>query len=528
MTNEDEDDILQPQETTPVEPAGENIPDTTDEANDILAQESVPVEDQESDDELDPDFTAAPIVGALDDELTVRYDQSTINMLGTSRDKLRGMLNAEVDRLGGPATDARVMEVGTWHNLVYRALDDESQEDIRIQEALSNLNPEDRQEMSSVLRDSETGKILLRIAQIVQRNGQPGIKRHVTGDEALMMFESLKSTKGGGYRIPLYNSGICVDVVVPTGNDLQTMITNCLLMDNELGSSQGAHYFAYYDLLYKTQILNFIKPLIVNSSYVDWRKKGKLWQVIKLPDLPALIMAIAAICYKDGFENFTTPCTNEGTKENPNPCQHVETFTADLFKMIVTRWAVLSKESVEFMVQSRAHAARNTLTQIMAYQAGLGIEGERITFNDLTFVMRIPTLAEYQEAGNAFISDIINEIQADNTDGQYTQFGFRYMRVFLPWVGSVEGEGSNQETFITSDPAIIQRMFEKLDREDDDGEVRKKIRDFINRAQLTYVGHPAVPCPKCNHVTDTPSGMITFDPFSAFFTLALLYTRPSE
>jgi hypothetical protein len=343
-----------------------------------------------------------------------------------------------------------------------------------------------------------------------------------------LAFENLKGTNGGGYRIPLYNSGISIDVVVPTGNDIQTMITNCLLMDKEMGASQGAHYFAYYDLLYKDQILNFIKPLIINSSYTDWRKHGALWSVIKLPDLSALVTTIAALCYKDGFENFVTRCTREVTPEHPDLCRHTETFTASIFDMIVTRFSIMSKSSIEFMTASRQHAARNTLTQIAKYQSELGFEGEKIKVGDVTFVMRIPTIVEYQEAGREFISDIINEIQGDNTDGHYAQFGFRYMRVFLPWVGAIEGEGSNGEVFVTSDRKTILRQFEKIDRDDDNNELRDALRDYINRSQLTYVGRPALPCSACGHVSPTPSGMVTLDPFSAFFTQALLYSKPSE
>lgn len=528
IDNNDDDDDLQPMESAVSQDTASPI--EVDEPDDDLdnkpeVSEAVLETAEEEDDELS--LAAEPSNDSPDYD-GIQYDQSKIDLRGESLEHLQQLLYDDFELIGGSLLDARVREIGSWENLIVRSVEDRNAEQMRVQEALDKLEPHDRAALASVYRDSETNKIKLRTSALVSKNGVPGDRKTVSGEEALLAFENLKSTNGGGYRILLYNSGISVDVIIPTGNDLQTMITNCLLVDRELGSSQGAHYFTYADLLYKTQILNFIRPLIVNSSYVDWRKKGKLWSVIKFPDLNALVATIAALMYKDGFEGFVTRCTRPKSDEFPNQCHHTETFTANIFEMIVTRFAALSAPSIDWMVQARAHAARHTLAQIAKYQSELGFEGERISFGDLTFVMRIPTVAEYQEAGNDFISDVTNEIQGDNNDGQYQQFGFRYMRTFLPWIGSMEGKGPNGEILVTTDERAIIRSLEKLDHKDPDGKVRDALRDYINKIQLTYTGYPSLPCPACNYTADTPSGMLTFDPFAVFFTLALLYTSQTD
>lgn len=523
IDKDDDDDIV----ATEMPIVGDVVETQADTSDDILDEE-VSAEASEDLSDFDDEVEAGSYNDEnLGDQNELTFDTTTVDMRGETADQLRRLIEQDFDLIGGPALDARVREVGSWENIVFRSIRDVSFEELRIQNFLATLRPEDRAALKSEYRDPETNKLLLRSSAIVDRSGVANERKHVSGDEALMAFENLQNTKGGAYRIPLYNSGISIDVITPTGNDLQTMITNCLLMDQELGSGQGAHYFAYNDLLYKTQILNFLQPLIVNSSYIDWRKKGALWSIIKLPDLSAILMNIAAMCYKDGFDNFVVRCSREKSDEHPDLCRHTETFTANLFSMIVSRFSVMSKSAIDFMVNTRKHAVRNTLTQIAQYQAELGFEGEKVSFGDLTFVMRIPTLAEYQEAGSQFIADITNEIQGDNNAGQYEQVGFRYMRVFLPWIGSLEGVGPKGEVYVTSDTNTIRRALERLDHQDTEGKVREKLRDYINRVQLTYVGHPATPCPKCGHVADTPSGMLTIDPFSAFFTLALRYTTPS-
>jgi len=456
----------------------------------------------------------------------VDYPRDKIDFRGEDLEKLADLIKDDLTEIGDAALDVRVRTVGSWENLIFRAILDQDEEEIRIQDALKQIIARDKESLSSRYRDPETNKTLLRTAAIKSKGGVAGETKSLTGDEAVLAFENMGSGRGGGYSIPLYNSGVVINAIVPTGNDFQTMLTNCAQMDRQLGTSLGAHYFTYADLMYKTQVLNFIQPLIINSSYSDWRKKGKLWSVVKITDLPAIVMTIAAMCYKDGFDGFVTKCTRPKTEDHPDRCTHTETITANLFEMIVTRFSVMSKEAIDFMVNARMGKGRNSLTQIAKYQSDLGLEGERLTFDDVTFTMRIPTVAEYLEGGSKFLSDIINEIEGDNSEGQYEQMGFRYIRTFLPWIATVEKTGENGEIYKTAEPRVIVRELEKHDDNDPDGKLRDALRAYINKVQLTYVGYPVTQCPSCGYTADTPSGMWTFDPFSAFFTLASLFMRP--
>lgn len=480
--------------------------------------------DMADDGDLDDVVTAfEPQAAPTEDtEGGVKYPEDKIDFRGEDPRTLVNLIEAAERELSARELDRQVRTVGSWANLMFRAITDISDEEHRIQEAISQMTDEEREGLSDrLVRDKKT---LLRTVSIQDRVGK-GETVTLQGDAALLAFECSK--KGGGYRIPLYNSGITIDVIVPTGNDIQTLLFNCTAIDNQLGSSDGAHYFAYNDLMLKTQIINFLQPLIINSSYVDWRKKNKLWSIIKMPDLEPLVATLAALCYKDGFDGFVTKCTRPVSAEHPTLCAHTETHKVNIFEMILTRFPAMNTESINFMVAARMGNATNTVSQIAKYQEVLGLEGERLSFDvpnlgTLTFTMRIPTIAEHLEAGSLFIADIINEIEGDNTEGRYEQFGFRFIRTFLPWVGSVELKGDDDNVAITTDAKVIIRQLEKLDDSDPDGKVRERLRQYINKVQLTYVGYPATPCPVCSHTADTPSGMLTFDPFTVFFTLAFL------
>lgn len=516
MIDDNADDDIIASSPNPILEADPDIPAATSDLDETEITDD-PVEDLDDD-----DIAAIAAPAAVEDanDTGISYPEDKVDFRGESPTSLVNLVEAIEKKIGAKELDLRVKTIGSYENILFRAIDESSGEEHRIQEAIAAFSEEELNSLS--FRLMSEGKTILRTSSLRDKIGK-GQTATLSGEAAMLAFEC--NRKGGGYRIPLYNSGITIDVIVPTGNDVQTLLFNCNALDNQLGTSNGAHYFAYNDLMIKTQIVNFLHPLIINSSYSDWRKKNKLWSIIKLPDLMSIVAHLSALCYKDGFEGFVNKCTRMPTEENPEICGHTETLTANIFEMIVTRFAAMNAESIDFISKARLGDAKSSIAQVAKYQAGLGLEGERITFGNLTLTMRIPSVSEHMTAGSQFISDIINEIEGDNTEGRYEQFGFRYIRTFIPWIGSVELKGDDDETYITSDAAVIKRQLEKLDDNDPDGLVRERLRQYLNKVQFTYVGYPATPCPKCNHVADTPSGMLTFDPFNIFFTLAFLSLR---
>ena len=494
------------------EPAAavESAPQSSDVSEETLREDEF---------EIDLAMTA-PVTRDDRDSGDVAYPEDQIDLRGPLLETRVELIKVIENLVGAEELDRRVKSTGSWENLMFRATFDETGEDLRTQEALAALDPSDLKAMASRYVD-ESGKTLLR-SSFFKHKAKAGETSVLSGEKALLAFSG-NGEKSGFCRIPLYNTGITIDVTVPTGNDIQTLMANCVSIDMELGSGMGAHYFAYNDVMVKNEIWNFIYPLITGSSYDDWRKTGRLASVVKLPDIYAIVANIAAMWYRDGFDGFRIPCTSFMDETKTNPCRHVEVINANIFDMITTRFPVLSKDAIDFLTAARHGNAQNTLAQITDYQTKLGLEGERITFKNITFIMRIPSLTEHFAGGRKFIADIKNEISGDNNKGQLDCFGLRYIRTFLPWIASIETVSKEGGISRTSDPYVITRVLERL--EDEDLTIRDILRAYINKTQLTYIGYPNVPCTQCGHVADTPSGLYTFDPFSAFFTLAFLYSK---
>lgn len=487
------------------------VPVSDDVADEVSVQEnSAESEDDVVSSEDEEEEEATPETGEL------IYPDNLVDFRGEKLEDIVTLLQEDDSIIGGATMDSRVRIPGTWENLMYRAINDINREEIRAQDALGSLSEEERSKLSTVLRTEDGKKVLIRTSDLKYQI-KDGEKKVLSGDQAVYAFETAE--KGGGRKVPLLNSGLTVDIIAPTGVDIQTLVMNLVESERELGSSLGAHYFAYNDLIIKRHIYDFVYPLIVNSSFTDWRKPDRLAAAIKIPDLIHLVMAIASISWPEGFPGFTVKCTRPKDEKFPEQCHHVETFTANLSDMILSRYSAMSAEAIDFIVNARVGKGKNTFVQLAQYQAGLGFEGEVISFGNLKFTMKIPSLAEYFSHGATFLADIQNEVQGDNTGSRYQQVGLRYARSFIPWIASVEISTPNSGSLTTSETKVITRKLEILDK-DGTGENIKKFQDYIDKVQLTYVGYPVVPCPACGHVSETKSGLRTLDPFGTFFTLA--------
>ncbi len=436
-------------------------------------------------------------------------------MSGISVEELERIYQRRIEKLGAANFITSVRTQGSYDNILYFSITKAYSEPERVQDAIDMLSPEAKAQFDyRLIKDN---KVVLGPNVI---GNMPGAGETVSGVSGIV--EMLSTRKGKIRRIPLYNSGFSVDIRVPSPDELNTLISKCQLDTNEYGRTYGAHFYLYFDLLLKQHFITMVMNMVVGASHKDFKTPGVLLQSVKLQDFNALIMGIAALMYPDGYDDFKHICTRPPSQTYPNGCDHVETVKADLTKMIRSNFQTLNPDAIRHVVKARNLATPVTSDEIKAYQVSLGYDGQTVTYDGWRFTLVTPSLSDYLEAGALFNQDVLNEIEADNTQGIYNSVAFREMRPFIPWISRIESLDQDGNVLKTSlDKTVIsfildQTMFDSTYREG----LRSKLIEYINTTQITHVCYPVFACPACGYEPHTKTGFFTVDPQNSFFTLA--------
>ena len=441
-----------------------------------------------------------------------------LTFLGVSVEALRKLIIDRIALEGNLKFLSQVEEVGTHSNLLYFALDANGGEVLRQKEFLDE-NPDPKMDYR-LMNDDKTRTILG--VRAVEGDKSSG-KQTLSGQAGVLKL--IASRKGNVRRIPLYNSGFSIDICVPTVDQISTLLRQCRLDRAHYESQIGAPFYMYFDRLLKVNFIEFLRSLIVFSTLENYQKGEVLLTSIKLADYNAIMGHIAALMFPKGYEQLRHFCTRPLDKDHPNGCDHVTEVKADLYRLIQTRYSKLDADAVAHMVRAADPQVKITQQDLVKYQTMLGFDRKApVVFGEYRFHLTTPTLADHLEAAEAFNTILLNEVEADNTNGILTAMKPRELRVFLPYIKRVEqldefGEVAN----IIDDKYVIQYILDEISGDEKIvKEFSENLRAYINDSQLTYVCYPVFECPACKYVPDIPSNFFVLDAQNTFFTTALL------
>ena len=499
----------------------ENTDTTITHEDDVVTDAPVTVDDIGDANDADPD----------EDKDPPGIDPKKTPFIKMSPEQIIALYEAQRAELGADAFTTAVYTEGTYENILHNLLTNTHAEADRELKALNTtLSATELKALAPRKVDPTTHKTILG-ARSIGGSTTPG-DFTVSGPEA---FAALMNMDGSGsIRAPLFNSAIAVDLVPTTNADLQNFLLACMENDRFLGSTLGIHYYAYSDLLVKQQALSFVRNLISNTSMAGWNKGDTIWDIIKLPDFPALIMWLAHVSNPEGFDGFIDVCTSPRNTDGTPSCTHTETVkVSSLVDMIRTRWAVLDNDAVSFMIKAMQSSTKMTVAEVQAQQKSYGFDGMTIEHDDCIFTMEVPSITKHMECGSEFLSAITNEVAANNEMGAYARVTIRYMSILAAWVKTATRVHGERRVSTNDRPAFTKLMEmcddrdRKLKRSREESLVGK-IEAYINKVQLTWIGYASVPCPDCGYVEDTPSGLKTVDPLATFFTIAAVRSNSAD
>lgn len=394
---------------------------------------------------------------------------------------------------------------------LYRLLVDVTGEAERLQDALKALP--DAHALAPKLVDAG-GKPLIGMRT---HRPDPLGGRELSGEAAVMAMR--RRAAGGVKRVPLYNSGFCVDLRQPTASEVTVAFHRSAETAAEFGRILGAHFYMHHDALLKDAFVDLIFDCVVDSTLQGWsrNKTQTLREHIALTDYHPLLWSLATLMFPDGYEGFQHLCLNPD-------CRHVITGTVDLRLMLRHNYRALPDGAVAFLTKDSV-----TPLEAAEYRQSLGFR-ETVVFGTREYQLRVPSLSQYLAEARRYVADLTEKMHGANYDQLQVAVYHHYARVFTPWVERVVYYAAGEPPvvdFTTSDPQAIALDLDTLHTEDPEEVVVKACLAFANRSTISFGAYPVFACPSCGHTPDIASGFFTVDPQRTFFTMALQKLRGS-
>lgn len=449
--------------------------------------------------------------------------EGIVTLLGVPVDALKRLVNDKIATEGALPFLNSVRELGSYDNLLYFAVDSSQAGEFRRVTDFLNNGVDDK--FSPLLYTDETKTRVLLGASSVRPNITPGAKRPPAANGSEAILRMLASRAGNIRRIPLYNSGFVIDIRTPTVNEVNELLRQCRIDKGMYESQLGAPFYMFYDRLVKVRYIEFLLKLVVASTLKNWTLEGVLLSSIKLADYNAILAHTAAMMYPKGYPNFRRACTRPHDHAYPNGCSHVDSITADIGKMVHTRFSLLTPDAVTHMCKARLPSSIITPEELVKYQEYLGFDGKVVDFGGYRWTLKSPTLADHLDAAAVFNAELLHEVKADDNLGVITAIRPRQLRQYSQYIASVSVLDDDGETILDTafeQEAIAYFLDTVYGLPGVEEGLATPLADFINESQLSYVCYPVYSCPSCGHTPDIKSGFYTVDAENAFFTIALL------
>ena len=366
------------------------------------------------------------------------------------------------------------------------------------------------------------------------RAGRPGFGERrgnapLVGEEAIHYLQSMLGT-GQLARIPLWHSGIWVDLKAPTEAqllELDRRIANEKIILGRL--TQGLAY-SNMSVYHNSFLFNFVLSMVFNCSIENFNTE-RLKQAILLPDLPQLLWGLLLTIYPNGYR-YHRPCIND-----PSKCTHVVEALLNISKLSWTDVNALSQSQRDHM---KRRTAKFTDLELKNYRSQhrynkLGtVTVKEVEGSKTTVELRVPTLADYEESGFAWIESIVSSTdqafgsqfnQEERNEYIMEQARVASLRQYAHWIERItlnprEGEQKIIEDRNTVEMSVGQLTGDSVVYEN----LLEGVRVFINDATISQIAIPNYKCPACQMDQNDPEErkhphLIPLDVGAVFFTL---------
>src|ERR1700752_155348 len=335
---------------------------------------------------------------------------------------------------------------------------------------------------------------------------------------------------GSTWNTGLFNSGIWITFKPPSEEDLVELYRQLTADQIEMGRSSYGLVYANTSSFVIERLCRFAMQHVYRiNSKPDEIGPANALSLIKAQDISSLLWGFACTMFPKGF-GYKRACMADPTK-----CQHLLSETLNLRKLQVINRSALTDRQKAHMAEHRGQTKLTTQDMKLYESEMIRAQNRRVVINqgeknEIAFMLRSPSIAEYIETGHRWIDDMVNTVE--QVLGSSSTFDERnklidaksratIMRQYCHWVSSIEFDSNLIEDQISIERTISSISGDKVIRETFLTEIKK----FIENSSVAIIGIPTYDCPSCGKANEGPityphrTSMIPLDVIQLFFVL---------
>lgn len=349
----------------------------------------------------------------------------------------------------------------------------------------------------------------------------------VAGPTALDMLKKVSGI-GTSITIPLYHSGIWVTMQAPVEAELVNFDFKLTMEKTQVGLSTTGQLLNARSAVFSGALIDFVLDHVTatNVSNLADGMTNSLRSRIDTLDYSTLVWGILVTMYPNGYP-WIFECVN-------SECGHRRDAVLSLPRINWVDKTALTEKQIDMLVKHRKAISD---AEIADYKAEFKLTDKSVVALEtgVRIHLKRATLDQYIESATKWVDVIERQhttalsnysTEAERESYLRSQIQSRYMRKYEHFVEKIELPDGLE---IVDRPTIAQSL-EVLSSTNDDFTVFEKgVLDYIEANSIAVIGYPAVDCPVCRKVPETPEGRLrTIVPISVdkvFFTLTRLRTQ---
>jgi hypothetical protein len=354
----------------------------------------------------------------------------------------------------------------------------------------------------------------------VPRVAEEGVGMY-RGVDAMLRVRSIMGL-GGVVSVPLFHSGFWITLAAPSESALIELFRRISDDKVALGRQSIGLVFSNEQSYLSSWLIDFCLEHMRETS-LKTEDHSVIRSLMKAQDQQILLWALACLIWPRGFNYGRALTTKEGI-------QNTDTVTARI------NVAKLLWVDNNFMTANqKKHMARRTRgsvteEQVQEYQKEFSLsEGRLMKINDqLSLRLKQPTLSEYVEDGELWISNIVRMVdttftQATPGDDERNRMIDLHakaarLRKYGSWIKAIVFTDPAGATSVDNDePAVLEGTLEMLSALPEAEQIEKAIGAFIDDTTMALIAIPETSgrdtgIPRYPH-------LIPLDVVNTFFTL---------